>query len=205
MPQDGTPSAGSPGRIIEQAEFGMLMTELCFAVGAVVSVKNPRTGRMEQAPDISEAQLKIYLKAVADIPAAIVKGATELLAASTKYRGLPTAGNLRGACADVALGSRLTAGEAWEKVAFLVKRISNLDWDNSKKLIEEHSTPEIRAVVAGVGWMALQNMPSVDARKWFSFEWDKRGDAERQRLLIPGLWPGRLLLPAAERMKALPG
>lgn len=183
----------------------MLMGELCFAVGAVITVKNPRTGRPEQAPDISEAQLKIYLKAVADVPAAIVKGATELLAASTKYRGLPTAGALRTACVDVALGSRLTAGEAWEKVAYLTKRISNLDWEKSQKLIAEHATPEICAVVAGVGWLALQNMPSVDARRWFSFEWDKRGEAERQRLLIPGLWPGRLLLPAAQKLKALPG
>ena len=181
----------------------MMMAELCFAVGAVFR----QQGKRDLQPDITGAQLAIYMKAVCDVPAAIVRAAMQHLATTHKYNSLPNAGALRAACAAVALGTRMTSGEAWEKVIFLLRRISTLDWERSKQLIAERSTEDINAVVASIGWIPLQNMPAVDGRRWFMQEWDKRGETERQRLLIPGLWPGRLSLPAVERqtVKALPG
>lgn len=187
---------------IDPAELPILLTRLAFAVGATKTGKDGK-----KAPDLDRATITMYYEAVADVPTLIVRRAVEMLISSVTYRGfLPTIGALREACATAGLGVRYTPGEAWEIIRPVLRRISNYAPDQSNALIATVPS-DVSAVVRRIGWYVIKDMPSDEARRTFCREWERTVEQQRQRLLLPGLWPSALTLPAqvSPQLKALPG
>lgn len=178
------------------------MSKLAFAVGCT---RKGRGGVKE--PDFEHADIVMYYEAVQDVPTLIVRKAIDYLIAKTTYRGaLPAIGALREACATVGLGPRYTAGEAWEIVRPVLRKISTYAPEQSNALIAT-VPPDVCAVVRRVGWYVMNQMASDEARRTFCREWDNTVERQRQRLLLPGFWPSELTLPAPvhQQLKALPG
>ncbi len=153
-------------------------------------------------PDLIPGQVELYHRAIADIPGEIVKAAAARVIASTTWRGLPPAGTLRDACITVALGVPLTAGEAWEKARYVLRRINIYQSDEQRADLLA-TVPEIvgRIVKRLGGWYQLKDIEGNRARELFMQEWTRATQQERQRLLQPGTWSRALALPAPEMRK----
>lgn len=194
--RDATRSDSDP---VTPAEFSLLMAELCVGCGALRFDGQTR----QNVPEITAGQLDVYYRVVQDVPAAILSAAVRLLIATSTWRGLPTSGAIRQACVDVAIGPQLTEGEAWEIVRRALGRLSEYDQPDVYRAKLQAVPDAVREVAGRFGWAKLREMSSADARRAFCREWSLSRERQRERLLLPGLWPSRLALPAVPQVKAL--